>query len=151
MTPSLKGMMVQGSQCLVGITYIKVKVAQSCPTLCYPTDYTVHGILQTRILEWVAFPFSRGSFQLRDWTQVSLIAGEFFTSWVTRKTQEYWNRQPVSPLTDLPNPEIEPGSPAFAGRFFANWAIREAWKDTPKGTLKSYSPRVPLRKKMKSH
>ena len=37
---------------------VKVKVAQSCPTLCDPIDYTVHGILQARILEWVAFPFS---------------------------------------------------------------------------------------------
>ena len=37
-----------------------MKVAQSCPTLCDPMDYTVHGILQARILEWVAFPFSRG-------------------------------------------------------------------------------------------
>ena len=44
----------------------KVKVAQSCPTLCDPTDYTVHGILQARILEWVAFPFSRVSSQPRD-------------------------------------------------------------------------------------
>ena len=40
---------------------MKVKVAQSCPTLCDPMDYTVHEILQARILEWVAFPFSRGS------------------------------------------------------------------------------------------
>ena len=40
----------------------KVKVAQSCLTLCEPMDYTVHGILQARILEWVAFPFSRGIF-----------------------------------------------------------------------------------------
>ena len=40
---------------------VKVKVAQSCPTLCDPMDYTVCGILQARILEWVAFPFSRGS------------------------------------------------------------------------------------------
>ena len=38
---------------------VKVKVAQSCPTLCDPMDYTVHGVLQARILEWVAFPFSR--------------------------------------------------------------------------------------------
>ena len=45
---------------------VKVKVTQSCPTLCNPMDYTVHGILQTRILEWVAFPFSRGSSQPRD-------------------------------------------------------------------------------------
>ena len=53
-----------------------VKVAQSCPTLCDPMDYTVHGILQARILEWVAFPFSRGSSQPRDRTQVSHIAGD---------------------------------------------------------------------------
>ena len=44
---------------------VKVKVAQSFLTLCDPTDYTVHGILQARILEWVAFPFSRGSSQPR--------------------------------------------------------------------------------------
>ena len=61
-----------------------VLFAQLCLTLCDPMDYTVHGILQARILEWVAFPFSRGSSQSRDWTQVSPIAGGFFTSWVTR-------------------------------------------------------------------
>ena len=43
----------------------KVKVAQSCPTLCGPIDYTVHGILQARILEWVAISFFRGSSQPR--------------------------------------------------------------------------------------
>ena len=43
-----------------GFILLKVKVAQSCPTLCDPMDFTVRGILQTRILEWVAFPFSRG-------------------------------------------------------------------------------------------
>ena len=53
----------------------KVKVAQSCPTLCNPMDYTVHGILLARMLEWVAFPFSRGSSQHRGWTQVSHIQG----------------------------------------------------------------------------
>ena len=64
---------------------VKVKVAQLCPTLHDPTAYTVHGILQARILEWVAFPFSRASSQSRDWTQVSGIAGRFFTSWATRE------------------------------------------------------------------
>ena len=64
---------------------VKVKVAQSCLTLCEPLGYTVHGILQARILEWVTFPFSRGSSQPRDRTQVSLIAGGFFTSWATRE------------------------------------------------------------------
>ena len=58
----------------------EVKVAQSCPTLCDPMDYRVHGILQARILDRVAFPFSKGSSQLRDQTQVSHIAGGFFTS-----------------------------------------------------------------------
>ena len=57
-----------------------VKVAQSCPTLCDPMDCIAHGILQARVLEWVGFPFSRGSSQLRDQTQVSCIAGGFFTN-----------------------------------------------------------------------
>ena len=59
---------------------VKVQVAQSCRTLCDPMDYTVCGILQARILEWVAVPFSRGSSQPRDRTQMSHIAGRFFTS-----------------------------------------------------------------------
>ena len=54
--------------------------AKSCPTLCNPMDYTAHGILQARILEWVAVPFSSGSSQSRDRTQASCIAGRFFTS-----------------------------------------------------------------------
>ena len=57
--------------------------------LCDPMDYTVHGILQAKTLEWVAFPFSRGSSQLRDQTQVSCIAGRFFTSWAIKEAQEY--------------------------------------------------------------
>ena len=72
------------------------KVAQLCPTLCDPVDYTVHGILQARILEWVAFPFSRGSSKPRDQTQVSCIAGGFFTSWATREGLEYGNYDPKS-------------------------------------------------------
>ena len=58
----------------------KVKVAQSCLTLDDLMDYIVYGILQSRILEWVAFPYSRGSSQPRDRTQGSCIAGGFFTS-----------------------------------------------------------------------
>ena len=61
-------------------TACEVKVAQSCPNLCDPMDSTDRGILQARILEWVAFPFSRVSSQPRDQTQVSHIAGRFFTS-----------------------------------------------------------------------
>ena len=56
---------------------MKVKVTQSCLTLCDTKDYMIRGILQARILEWVAISFSRGSSQHRDWTQVSHIAGRF--------------------------------------------------------------------------
>ena len=56
-----------------------------------PMDYTVHGILQARILEWVAFPSSSGSFQPRDWTRVSCIAGRFFTNWATSEACVYWS------------------------------------------------------------
>ena len=62
----------------------KLEVAQSCPTICNPLDYIVHGILQARILEWVAVPFSRVTSQPRDRTQVSCITGIFFTSWAIR-------------------------------------------------------------------
>ena len=69
----------------------EVKVAQSCPSSCDPMDYTVHGILQARIPEGVAFPFSKGSSQSKNQTQVSRIAGRFFTTWATREAQEYWS------------------------------------------------------------
>ena len=65
--------------------HIEVKVAQLRLTLCDRIDYAVHGILQARILKWVAIPFSRASSQPRDPIQVSLIAGRFFTSWATRE------------------------------------------------------------------
>ena len=90
-----------------------MKVAQSCPTLCNPMDYTVHGILQGRIPEWVAFPFSRGSSQPRDQTQVSRIAGGFFTSWAIWEAQEYWSGLPIPSSVDLHDPGIKLGSPAL--------------------------------------
>ena len=62
-----------------------MKIIQSYSTLCDPMDFTVHGILQARMLEWVAVPFSKGSSQPRDRTLVSRIAGGFFTSWATRE------------------------------------------------------------------
>ena len=62
----------------------KSKVNQLRLTLCDPLDYTVHGILQAIILEWVAFPFFRGSSQPRDQTRISCIAGRFFSAtWET--------------------------------------------------------------------
>ena len=124
-----------------------VLVAQSCLTLCNPMDYrlpgsSVHGILQVRILEWVAIPFSRGSLQSRDRTKVSRIAGRFLTGWAIREVkvlvsqlclilcdpmagahqaplsmefsrQEYWSGLPFPFPGCLPNPEIEPGFPAL--------------------------------------
>ena len=60
--------------------YLKAKVTQLSLTLGDPMDCIVHGILQARILEWVAVPFSRVSSQPRGQTQVSRIAGGFFTS-----------------------------------------------------------------------
>ena len=82
---------LQNKTCLAFASDVKAKVAQSSPTLWDPMDYTYHGILQARILEWVPFPFSRGSSQPRDRTQVSCIAGRFFTSWTTKEAQEYWS------------------------------------------------------------
>ena len=64
---------------------LKVKVVQSCSTLCSPMDYRVHGILQARILEWVAVPFSRGSSQPRDRTWVTCIAGRSLPTEPPRK------------------------------------------------------------------
>ena len=61
-----------------GFRYVKVKVAQLCPAVCDPMDCPWNSPGQN--MEWVAFPFSRGSSQPRDQTQVSRIAGRFFTS-----------------------------------------------------------------------
>ena len=66
-----------------------------------------------RILEWVAYPFSSRSCQPRNWTRVSRIEGRFFISWATREPQEYWSRWTIPFPADLPNPGIEPGSPAL--------------------------------------
>ena len=68
---------------------------QKCKSFSYvwlfETPWTVHGTFQARILEWAAFPFPRESSQPRDWTQVSCMAGGFFTSWVTMEAQEHWS------------------------------------------------------------
>ena len=67
-------------------------VTQSCLTLCDPLGHrlpgsSVHGILQARILEWIAIPFSRGSSWPRDQTQVSCTVGRFFTVWASMTLQ----------------------------------------------------------------
>ena len=77
--------------CIIEVKWKSESVSRSvCPTLydpvdCSPPGFSVHGILQTRILEWVAIPFSRGSSRPRDRAWVSRIAGRFFTVWTTRE------------------------------------------------------------------
>ena len=105
---------------------LKVKVTQLCPTLCNSMDCTVHGILQARILEWVAFPSPGESSQPREWTQVYL----------------HWRRI-LYQLSHKGNPRImewvgypfsRPSSRSrnqtwisrIASGFFTNWAIKEA-------------------------
>ena len=72
-----------------------VLVTQSRPALCNPMDcsppgFSVHGILQARILEWIAIPFSRGTSQPRDQTLVSCIAGRFFTTPCSITANKVW-------------------------------------------------------------
>ena len=114
---------------------MEAKVTQLCLTLWDPKDYTVHGILQARILEWVAFPSSRGPSQLRDRTQVSLIAGRFFTSWARREVQEY-----------------QSGSLSLLQRIFptqeSNWGLLH-WRQILYQV--SYQGSPPLEKEMATH
>ena len=79
-------------------------IPQSYLILCDPMAYSppgssVHDILQARMLEWVAIPFSRGSSWPRDWTWVSCIAGRFFTIWATREAKS----RPSSVRADMNN------------------------------------------------
>ena len=94
-----------------------MKVTQLYPTLRGPLDCSlpgspVHGILQARILEWMAIAFSRGYSQARNQTQVSHIVGGFFTISATREAQEYWSGKPIPSPGHLPNSGVTPGSPA---------------------------------------
>ena len=73
---------------------LSLSVSQSCLILCNTMDCnqpgsSVHGILQTRVLEWVAISLSSGSSPIRNWTHISLIAGRFFTSRTTREALQY--------------------------------------------------------------
>ena len=93
--------------------------------LCHPINgsppgFSIHGIIQARILEWVAIPFSRGSSWPRDWSLVSGIAGWFFTNWFTqwnptwKKRLYQCNWAPWSPLRcSLLPPTLEEHCPAY--------------------------------------
>ena len=83
-----QGRIVYVCVCVCVCVSVWVLVTQSCPTLCNPMDcslpdWLAHGILQARILEWVAIPFSRVCSQPKDWTLVSCAPGRFFTIWAT--------------------------------------------------------------------
>ena len=104
---------------------LKVKVTQLCLTLCDPMGYTVHGVLQARILEWVAFPFSRGSSQPRDLPRSSALqadslpaehkGGPGILKWVAY----LFSSRPTWPRNQI-------RVSCFAGRFFISWAIKVA-------------------------
>ena len=96
-----------------------------CPTLCNSMDYTVHGILQARILEWVAFPFSRRSPKPRDWMQVSHCRKILYQlSHKGRPTILEWVAYPFSRGSSRPRNWT--GVSWIAGGFFTNWANRVA-------------------------
>ena len=101
----------------------KCKSLKSCLNFCDSIDYTVHRILQARILEWVAFPFSRGSSQPRDQTQVSftLQADSLLAEPQGRPRKLEWVAYPFSSGSSQPRNQI--GVSYIAGGFFTNWAI----------------------------
>ena len=98
----------------------EVKVSQSCLKLCNPIDYTVHGILQARILEWVAYPFSSRSSWPRYQTKVSCIAGRFFTNWAIREDPRY-RRQNVNLYADFWLHEGQCPWPLHCSRVNCTW------------------------------
>ena len=105
-------------------------------------DYRVHGILQARILEWVAFPFSRGSSQPRDRARVSHIAGEFFLYQLSHRGNPgilKWVADPFS--CQLPDPGIEPGSSVLqVDSLQTELSIREALLIYQFSSVQSLSP-----------
>ena len=88
-------------KCLCAQLYLTVY----SPVDCSLPGLSVHGILQARILVWIAVPCSRGSSQPRNQTQVSCVAGGFFTTRATRQAQEYWSGWPVPSTEDPPTQE----------------------------------------------
>ena len=96
----------------------------------FGTGSSVHGILQARILEWVAFPVSRGSSQPRDRTQVSHIAGRFFTVRATRESQEYWSRVAYPISRGSSRPRTQTGTCCVAGEFFTGLNFKPSGNNT---------------------
>ena len=104
----------------------KVKVTQSCPALCNPKDCTVHGILQATILEWVAVPFSRGIFPMQG-SNPGLPHCRRILYQLSHKGSLRileWVAYPFSSGSSPPRNWT--GVSWIAGRFFTNWAMRQA-------------------------
>ena len=131
----------------------EVKVTQSCPTLCDPMYYTVHRILQARILEWVAILFSRVQAKQDIYSDSSIIVIDLYSAWYTLGShphsivsdsatpwtvahqaplsmglsrQEYWSRMPFLTLEDVPNPGIESAPPAFGRQILYHCTTQES-------------------------
>ena len=108
------------SKLYLSARHSEVKVAQLCPTRCDPMDFTFHGILQAGILEWVAFPFSRGFSQPRDRTQVSCNYGQILYQLSHKHSPRIleWVAYPFS--SSCSGPRNQAGVSYIAGRFFTN-------------------------------
>ena len=102
--------------------------SESCSVM--PNSLELHrlvlGILKVIILEWVGFPFFRGSSQPRDQIQVSHVAVGFFTSWATREAQEYWSGLTFYFSRGSSQPRNQTRVSCIADGFFTSWATREA-------------------------
>ena len=108
------------------------EVAQLCLTLCDPMDCSLpgssfHGIFQTKIVEWVAISFSRGSSQPKDRTQVSHIAGRCFNLWATRADPQK-QRRGYPKWISSPHRDRIQVSHIVGGGFFTSWATTESHK-----------------------
>ena len=104
---------------------MKLRVTQLCPTLCDPMNYTVHGILQARILEWVAFPFSRGSSQPRE-SNPGLLHCRWILYQLSLKRSPRileWVAYPFSRGSSWPKDQTQVSR--IAGVFFISSATRE--------------------------
>ena len=109
----------------LSILKVKGKVVQSCLTLSHPMDYTVHGILQARILEWIVLPLSRGSCQQRDQIQVSSMQADSLPAEPQRNPRilewvAYHFSRGYSPSRKWTRVSC------IAGGFFTSWATRES-------------------------
>ena len=119
--------MIQGLTFTVNFEVKWSELAQSCPTICNPVDCSwpgssVHGILQARILEWVAISFSRESSQPRDQTLVSCMAGRCFILWATREFPVNFTSNLMLTLVwqAVPVHSLEVGDPCSKG---LDWCV----------------------------